>query len=104
MGGGCYDLFDKRRREFLDQIYRQYQTTNLPVHYSDVAEAIGVSKWTAYDVLKTLESQGLLKERILPMKMKQDVPLSSSPLQIWLVICSKRKKRNFKYRRMGNDS
>jgi len=51
----------KRRREFLDQIWRQYQTTNLPVHYSEVAEAIGVSKWTAYDVLKTLESQGLLK-------------------------------------------
>ncbi|WML42380.1 Lrp/AsnC family transcriptional regulator [Neobacillus sp. OS1-2] len=51
----------KRRREFLDQIWQQYQTTNLPVHYSDVAEAIGVSKWTAYDVLKTLESQGLLK-------------------------------------------
>lgn len=51
----------KRRREFLDQIWHQYQTTNLPVHYSEVAEAIGVSKWTAYDVLKTLESQGLLK-------------------------------------------
>ncbi|MEH7356869.1 MarR family winged helix-turn-helix transcriptional regulator [Neobacillus drentensis] len=51
----------KRRREFLDQIWHQYQTTNLPVHYSEVAEAIGVSKWTAYDVLKTLECQGLLK-------------------------------------------
>jgi DNA-binding MarR family transcriptional regulator len=51
----------KRRREFLDQIWHQYQTTNLPVHYSEVAEAIGVSKWTAYDVLKSLESQGLLK-------------------------------------------
>ncbi|WHY75318.1 MarR family winged helix-turn-helix transcriptional regulator [Neobacillus sp. WH10] len=51
----------KRRREFLDKIWHQYQTTNLPVHYSEVAEAIGVSKWTAYDVLKTLESQGLLK-------------------------------------------
>ena len=51
----------KRRREFLDKIWQQYQSTNLPVHYSDVAEAIGVSKWTAYDVLKSLESQGLLK-------------------------------------------
>jgi DNA-binding MarR family transcriptional regulator len=51
----------KRRREFLDQLWHQYKTTNHPVHYSDVAEAIGVSKWTAYDVLKTLESQGLLK-------------------------------------------
>lgn len=50
----------KRRKEFLDQIWHQYHTTNLPVHYSDVAEAIGVSKWTAYDVLKSLESQGFL--------------------------------------------
>jgi predicted transcriptional regulator len=54
-------ILTKRRREFLDQICRQYHTTNLPVHYSEVAEAIGVSKWTAYDVLKTLENQGLLK-------------------------------------------
>ncbi|MEH7438960.1 helix-turn-helix domain-containing protein [Neobacillus drentensis] len=54
-------ILTKRRREFLDQICRQYHTTNLPVHYSEVAEAIGVSKWTAYDVLKTLESQGLVK-------------------------------------------
>jgi DNA-binding MarR family transcriptional regulator len=51
----------KRRREFLDQIYRQYNKTSLPVHYSEVAEAIGVSKWTAYDVLKELETQGLVK-------------------------------------------
>ncbi|MEH7303268.1 helix-turn-helix domain-containing protein [Neobacillus drentensis] len=54
-------ILTKRRREFLDQICQQYHTTNLPVHYSEVAEAIGVSKWTAYDVLKTLESQGLVK-------------------------------------------
>ncbi|WP_066304780.1 helix-turn-helix domain-containing protein [Bacillus sp. FJAT-29814] len=51
----------KRRREFLDHIYRQYNKTSLPVHYSEVAEAIGVSKWTAYDVLKELENQGLVK-------------------------------------------
>lgn len=51
----------RRRREFLDHIYHQYQKNSLPVHYTDVAEAIGVSKWTAYDVLKVLENQGLLK-------------------------------------------
>lgn len=51
----------KRRRQFLDHIFQQYQSTNHPVHYSEVAEAIGVSKWTAYDVLKTLEEQGLLQ-------------------------------------------
>ncbi|MCM3764674.1 MarR family transcriptional regulator [Neobacillus niacini] len=51
----------KRRREFLDHIYRQYNKTSLPVHYSEVAKAIGVSKWTAYDVLKELENQGLVK-------------------------------------------
>lgn len=51
----------KRRQEFLDHIYRQFKKTNNPVHYSKVAEAIGVSKWTAYDVLKELENQGLVK-------------------------------------------
>lgn len=51
----------KRRREFLDQIYHQYNKTSHPVHYTEVAKAIGVSKWTAYDVLKELEKQGLVK-------------------------------------------
>src|SRR5699024_8878073 len=51
-----------RRREFLEHIYEQFKENNHPVHYSDIAEAVGVSKWTSYDVLKGLESQGFLKK------------------------------------------
>ena len=51
----------ERRKQFLEHIVHLYEETNLPVHYSTVAEAIGVSKWTAYDVLKELESHGYLE-------------------------------------------
>lgn len=51
----------ERRKQFLEQIVHLYEETNLPVHYSTIAEAIGVSKWTAYDVLKELENHGYLQ-------------------------------------------
>ncbi len=50
----------ERRKQFLEQIVHLYEETQLPVHYSTIAEAIGVSKWTAYDVLKELENHGYL--------------------------------------------
>jgi len=37
-----------------------YRRTKLPVHYETLAQRLGVSKWTAYDVLRALEEQGLL--------------------------------------------
>lgn len=51
----------ERRKQFLEQIVHLYEQTNVPVHYSTIAEAIGVSKWTAYDVLKELENHGYLQ-------------------------------------------
>ncbi|MBM7649495.1 DNA-binding MarR family transcriptional regulator [Bacillus ectoiniformans] len=50
-----------RRKQFLEEIVHMYSKTNEPVHYSDIAEMIGVSKWTAYDVLKELEKHDFLK-------------------------------------------
>lgn len=50
-----------RRKQFLDQIIQMYSKTNKPVHYTDIADSIGVSKWTAYDVLRELEKQAFLK-------------------------------------------
>jgi DNA-binding Lrp family transcriptional regulator len=50
----------KRRREFLSKTNTLYQDTGQPVHYTTVAQALGVSKWTAYDILSELESEGLL--------------------------------------------
>jgi len=51
----------ERRKQFLQQIVNLYEKTGLPVHYITLANLIGVSKWTAYDMLKELEKNGLLK-------------------------------------------
>lgn len=51
----------ERRKQFLQQIMNLYEKTGLPVHYITLANLIGVSKWTAYDVLKELEKNGLLR-------------------------------------------
>jgi len=51
----------ERRKQFLQQIVNLYEKTGLPVHYITLANLIGVSKWTAYDMLKGLEKNGLLK-------------------------------------------
>ncbi|HZH59504.1 MAG TPA: Lrp/AsnC family transcriptional regulator [Metabacillus sp.] len=51
----------KRRKQFLEEVIKIYQDTLLPVHYETIAEAVGVSKWTAYDVMKVLEKEGYLK-------------------------------------------
>ncbi|MCL6444844.1 MAG: Lrp/AsnC family transcriptional regulator [Alicyclobacillus sp.] len=50
----------ERRRQFLKQLIDLYQRTQLPVHYESLAKVIGVSKWTAYDMLKELEKLGFL--------------------------------------------
>ncbi|MEL7567488.1 MAG: Lrp/AsnC family transcriptional regulator [Bacillota bacterium] len=51
----------ERRKQFLQQIMRLYEKSGLPVHYVTLANLLGVSKWTAYDMLKELEKGGLLK-------------------------------------------
>jgi len=51
----------ERRKQFLQKLLDLYQRTNLPVHYESVAQALGVSKWTAYDMLKELEKLGFLR-------------------------------------------
>ncbi|MBT9142626.1 MAG: hypothetical protein DDT29_01020 [Dehalococcoidia bacterium] len=50
----------RRRMDFLQKIKQLYEATKLPVHYVRVAELLGVSKWSAYEMLKTLEKEGLL--------------------------------------------
>lgn len=50
----------ERRKQFLRGVLDIYWRTQLPVHYEALAERLGVSKWTAYDVMCALEKQGLL--------------------------------------------
>jgi DNA-binding MarR family transcriptional regulator len=53
-------LLTRRRMQFLQKLVDLYQKTNLPIHYETLAQALGVSKWTAYDMLKEIEKLGYL--------------------------------------------
>lgn len=50
----------ERRKQFLQKLFELYKRTNVPVHYETLAKALGVSKWTSYDMLKELEKLGYL--------------------------------------------
>ncbi|MGG1597457.1 Lrp/AsnC family transcriptional regulator [Paenibacillus naphthalenovorans] len=50
----------KRRLQFLHKLMDLYQKTNLPIHYEALAASLGVSKWTAYDMLKEIEKLGFI--------------------------------------------
>ncbi|MEN6327183.1 MAG: hypothetical protein ABFD18_13400 [Syntrophomonas sp.] len=50
----------RRRMDFLRTIKQLYEATNLPVHYIRVAQLLGISKWSAYEMLKTLEKEGFV--------------------------------------------
>jgi hypothetical protein len=47
-----------RQQAFLDKLLELYQEHRSPVHYSDVAERLGVNRFSAYDMLKVLEKKG----------------------------------------------
>lgn len=47
-----------RQRVFLDKLLELYQEHRGPVHYSAVAERLGVNRFSAYDMLKVLEEKG----------------------------------------------
>ena len=48
-----------RRRECLAALSAAVRAAGGPVHYSAVAEPLGISAWTAYDLLRELEREGL---------------------------------------------
>ena len=57
----------KRQKEFLKILIDLYQEKASPIHYSEVALKMGVSKWTAYDMLQLLHKEGFLEvEYIIP--------------------------------------
>ena len=56
-----------RQKEFLQSLVDLYQEKGSPIHYSEVAQKMRVSKWTAYDMLQLLHKEGLLEvEYLLP--------------------------------------
>jgi len=56
-----------RQRDFLDKFFDLYREANRPLHYAVLAESLGVSKPTAYDMLRVLEERELVaSEYVLP--------------------------------------
>jgi DNA-binding MarR family transcriptional regulator len=49
-----------RQQAFLRKFLELYRHSQSPLHYTDVAEAFGVAKITAYDMLRLLEDRGLV--------------------------------------------
>ena len=51
----------RRRMDFLEVLRDLVSKTGQPVHYDRVGERLKVSKWTAYDMLNELMSDGLVR-------------------------------------------
>lgn len=49
-----------RQKEFLSKAIDLYQLAGKPIHYTTIAEKLGISKWSAYDMMKLLEEKGLV--------------------------------------------
>ena len=49
----------RRQGVFLEKLEDLYQRSKKPVHYSQVAKELGVSRFSAYDMLQLLEKKGL---------------------------------------------
>jgi DNA-binding MarR family transcriptional regulator len=48
-----------RQQAFLDKLFELYRELKQPVHYSIIADKLGVNKFSAYDMLKVLEEKGV---------------------------------------------
>jgi predicted transcriptional regulator len=49
-----------RQRAFLNKLLDLYKEAQRPIHYSVVAQKLGVNRFSAYDMLKLLEEKGLV--------------------------------------------
>jgi hypothetical protein len=56
---GLSSKLTARQQAFLQKLLEIYQERQEPVHYTAVAEALGVSRFSAYDMLKVLEKKGV---------------------------------------------
>lgn len=51
----------RRQEDFISNIVELSQKFDCPVHYSVIAEHLGVSPFTAYDMLRLLEDKGMVR-------------------------------------------
>ena len=55
----------RRQIEFLSKFLKLCSKTNGYIHYTDLAEKLGVSKYTAYDMLRRLEKKELVSHKYI---------------------------------------
>jgi len=60
----------KRKEQFLAKLRELYDKLKFPVSYQILAEEMKVSRWTAYDMLRALEKEGLVIREYLLEKVK----------------------------------
>lgn len=53
----------RRQEEFVRSLLELYGELQEPFHYSELAERLGVSRFTAYDMLRVLEEKGIVASR-----------------------------------------
>lgn len=58
-------LLTQRQRDFLSKLLDLYHDARQPIHYSQVAEALGVNRYSAYDMLKLLEQKGYVSSQYI---------------------------------------
>lgn len=51
----------RRQEEFVRNLLDLYRELQEPIHYSELGERLGVSRFTAYDMLRLLQEKGLVK-------------------------------------------
>jgi DNA-binding MarR family transcriptional regulator len=51
----------RRQQDFLNQFLDAYREMEGPMHYSEIAEKLGIGKVTAYEMLRLLEKRGLVQ-------------------------------------------
>jgi len=50
----------RRQREVLARLQELYREKGRPIHYADLAQRLGINRFSAYDMLKVLESKGVV--------------------------------------------
>ncbi len=58
--GEGYRRLTRRQAQFLEVLVHIYNEKGVPISYKEVAENLGVSKWTAYDIIQEIYRKGFL--------------------------------------------
>lgn len=55
----------RRQETFMKKLLDLYKEVESPIHYSELADKLGVNRFTAYDMLRLLEEKGLVSSEYI---------------------------------------